>query len=160
MLLDENPLAKGLGGIAIEHWNGPLQHDRASVEFGREEMHCDTCDLDSVLQGLTLSVNPRERGKERRVNVQNGVREGLEKRRAHQPHVAGQAHKTDIVRTQRSDHRAVVIVAGWCRSVIEAHHVNAGAPGELLPCGFWAIRDDDCDHGIQSSVSGGINQRL
>ena len=89
-----------------------LHDDRPAVELRGDEVHRHAADLDAVLDRLTLRVEAGERGQQRRVDVQDGVAESVEERRADQAHEAGEADETDVARAQLAHERPIVVVAG------------------------------------------------
>ena len=58
-------------------------------------MHGRAGDLDAVLERLALRVEAGERRQQRRVNVEDAHRKGVEQRLADKPHEAGEADEVD-----------------------------------------------------------------
>ena len=71
-------------------------------------MHGRTTHPDPVGERLTLGVETRERGQERRVDVQDALGERIEQGLADEPHEPRQAHQVDTVSPQDLDDRRVV----------------------------------------------------
>ncbi len=108
MLLDQNARRQRLGRVVIEHRNRGLQDDGPRIELRRDEVHGRARDSDAMSQCLLLRVEPWKRGKERRVNIEYPLREGLEHRRANQSHEPGKAHEINVAGAQQVHNRAVV----------------------------------------------------
>src|SRR5208282_4620778 len=100
--------------------------------------------FNTILEGLALRLEAGEGGKQRRVNVQNTIRECSHKIRRQQAHIAGQADELDFVFVQHGDHLPVV------RFAFQSLRRN-GARGDAARfCAFkagraFAIADDDGD---------------
>ena len=62
VLFDEDPRRQQINRVVVPHRHGRLQHDRASVEFARHDVHRRARYLDAVLERLTLRVDTGERG--------------------------------------------------------------------------------------------------
>jgi len=138
MLLAEDARRQRLGGVVIAHWHGSLDDDGTAIELRRDEMHGHAGDLHAILDRLALSVYSRERGEERRMDVENGVRKGVDERRPNAPHEAGQAHQTHVARLQLTDELAVVIVARRPAAVIDVNGLETGT--ERYPASAGDIR--------------------
>ena len=89
--------------------------------------------LHAVLERLTLRIQARERGQERRVNVQNAIRKRVEQRRADQPHVAGQADEIDTRRGERRRDRAIEVVAAGEFLRIDVARLDPGRRARISP---------------------------
>ena len=149
MLLDEDPCRQGLHRVAIEDGHSGLKHDGAAIELRRHEMNSGAADAHAVLQRLPLRVEPRERGQERRVNVEDAIREGLEHRRAYAPHETGETDDADVVIVQDADNRAIVIVAAGVITRPQTHGVNAGRPRARKTLGFRPAGDHNRDRRVE-----------
>src|SRR5262245_58029937 len=73
MLDRQNATRQPVRTVPIEHRHRLLQHNRPRIESRSDEMDRRSSHLDAVLEGLTLRVDPGERGQERRVNVENAL---------------------------------------------------------------------------------------
>ena len=58
--------------------------------------------LDAVLERLPLRVKTGKRRQQRRMDVENRVRERVDERRADEPHEAGKTHEPDVARLRSS----------------------------------------------------------
>ena len=108
MLLDEDPRRQRLDRVIVEHRHGGLQDDRTVVELGCHQMHGRARDAHAVFERLPLRVESGKRRQQRRMDIQDAVREGLEQRSAHQTHEAGQADQIDGS-VRGADRRARVV---------------------------------------------------
>ena len=160
MFLDKNPRRQRGTGITVEHGDRPLHDDRPAVECVRHEVDRGASDLYPVLQRVTLSVHARERRKERRMDVQNGLRKRLEERRADHTHVPGKAHKTNIARAKLPRNGPLVVFAGRRRAMINTQRLDAGTPRDFEPGRLGAIRHNDRHDGVETPVAYRIDQGL
>src|SRR5690349_13980476 len=71
VLLYEDTSGEGLDCVVIEYRHGGLDDDGAGIEIFVDEVDGAAGDLHAVGQRLVLRVESRERGQERRVDVQN-----------------------------------------------------------------------------------------
>jgi hypothetical protein len=94
------------------------------------------------------------------VDVEDGVRELIEKRGAQQPHEADEAHELDAARLQGFGERAVVVGAVGIAFVRHDERVDAGAGGALEAERVGFVRDDDGDAGSESAVCDGVDDGL
>jgi len=60
MFFRENARGQRGDGVTIEHRHRSLKDDRSTIEVGGHEMHSDTGNLDTVLEGLSLRSHSRE----------------------------------------------------------------------------------------------------
>ena len=117
--------AQRLGRVVVAHRHRGLQHDRTGVELAGHEMDGRAGDLHAVLERLALRVDAGERRQQRRVDVEDRVREGVEQRRADEPHEAGEAdQRTPRARSSLAT-RAIEGVARRERAVIEDQRLDA-----------------------------------
>ena len=143
--------------IAVLDRHGRLQDDRPGIELGRHEVHGGARHLDAMRPRLKLGVEPRKGRQQRRVHVQDRIRERLDEGRRDQPHVAGQTHQLDAVGAQ---HRR-----RWrdrrprARRDPSATRPRSGCrlPARARGRGAGAARDDDGDGRIEPA--GGDRRR-
>ena len=102
--------------------------------------------FDAVLERLALRVDAGKRRQQRRVDVED-ARSGnaSSRRRADQPHEAGEADERDVARRSSLASAAIEVVAVGERPVIEDQRLDAGRARALEPGGIGAVRDDDGD---------------
>ena len=139
MLLDEDACRQGFGAVAVENRNRSLQDDRAIVEPGRDEMDRRTGYADAVLERLTLRLEARERGQQRRMNVEDAIGKCLEQPRSNQSHVPSKANQTDFARTKDLDEAAIVCVAVSVVRWHEAYRLDAGFASPFKPRSIGTI---------------------
>jgi len=80
---------------------------------------------------LPLRVEPGKRGQERRVNVEDAIRESLEQRCADTPHETGETDDADIAIVEDPDDGAIVIVAAGIVFRPKTGGFDAGRPRAL-----------------------------
>ncbi len=95
--------------VTIEHRHSFLHNDRAVIKFFIHKMHSAAGNFHPIGEGLLLRFKSRERGQQRRMNIQNPPRELLHKPRREQPHVSRKADEIHIVLLERRDDFAVVL---------------------------------------------------
>jgi len=144
----------------VAHGHRALQHDRTAVEVRGHEVHGCAGDLDPVLKRLTLGVDARKRGQERRVHVEDAIGKCLEQRGADEPHEARETHEGHAARRELAGEGAIEGVAAGKRAVIDDHRLDAGAARPLEPAGIGAIRNDDGDRRAQTAFGNRVDERL
>ena len=124
-----------------------LHHDRAASSSRGHEVHGRAGDLHAVLERLALRVDAGERRQQRRVDVEDRVRERVEERRADQPHEAGEADERDAARAQLVRDRARRTSSrDGERAVIDDERLDARPPRHASsPAALAPVRDDDGD---------------
>lgn len=160
MLLDEDPCGKALNGIVITNLHWGLQHDWTAVEFTGNEVDRRTCDLDTVLQRLALSIDAGKCRQQGRMDVQDRIWEGIEQVRANQPHEPSQTDERHLTLQQCAGYRPVEVDALSELSVIDNQRFDAGRPRAFKPRRLGAVRDDDRDPGLQTALGDRVDQRL
>ena len=79
-----------------------LHDDRTRIELAGDEVHGRAGDLHAVLERLLLGIDAGERRQQRRMDVEHGVRKGVEQPRADQTHETGEADEADAARSRSS----------------------------------------------------------
>ena len=79
---------QGLFGVLWPHGNGLLEHDRARIEPGIDEMHRRARPAHTRVQGLFLWAQTRKRREKRRMDVQDWSAESRDEIRREEAHVA------------------------------------------------------------------------
>src|ERR1700733_1618954 len=97
MFFRENARAESLCIVCLVNGHRALQDDDAMVELLVDEVYGAAGDFDSVLEGLMLRVEAGECRQQRRMNVQNALRECLDEAGREQAHVAGETNKFDAM---------------------------------------------------------------
>src|ERR1700761_3257334 len=75
------------------------------------KMHCAPRDFDAIVECLLLRIEAWKCGEQRRMNVQNSLRESLNEAGREQAHVPGQANKLHVVPLERGDDGGIVLGA-------------------------------------------------
>ena len=130
--------------IAGENGNGLLQDDDAVVELLVDKVHGASGDLDAVVEGLLLRVEPGKGGQQRGVDVQDAVGEGLDELRREQAHVSGEADEVDVVLAQAGDDFRIVLGA-LAAAGFDGDGVEAALAGGVEAGRIGYIGDDDGD---------------
>ena len=81
-------LGQRLDGVAIHHRNLLLQNDRPVIELFVDIMDGAAGYLDTGVKRLFLSVKPRKRRQQTRMNIDDPLRKCPDKLRRKQPHIA------------------------------------------------------------------------
>ena len=102
------PLEERGLGVVLQHRDGLLGHDRAAVEGRVDEMDRDARDGDAGGEGVAHGVQPRERGEQARVDVEDPAGERGEHPRSDEPQVAGEDEHVGLDRGQRVREHLVV----------------------------------------------------
>ena len=160
MLLDQDPRSQRLRRVLVVDGHRGLPDDRAGVEIGRDNVNSRATDLDAMRPRLALSFEAWERREQRRMHIQDGVRECFDKLRTEEAHEACQAHEADIASTQLAHEGAIVIGSQRVSTMIEVARLDPGSTRPLQPRRIRSIRDDDRDGGIQAPFGNGIYNRL
>ena len=163
MLLFEDPRRQLVRTIVIPYGYGILKNNRTAVELGGYQVNRDSRVCHAVLPSLVLRIHARERWKQRWVNIQNSVRESLDKDSAKPPHESREAHQLDIALFKLHDQLSIVIFARResCLVLIvnnECFDVRLLCP--LQPGGIRTIGNHHGDLGVESLLSNGINNGL
>ena len=109
MLSLQDAIRECLSCVVIENGDSPLQDDRTRVELGRDQVDGDTADLHSVLDRLMLGIHSRKRRQQRRMNIENRVREGIQQHGANQSHVTGETDQTNLPCPQFVEDGTIVV---------------------------------------------------
>jgi len=111
MLFHKNPLRQRVRVIRIQNRNSALQHHHPMVQVLVHKMHRASGNLHPVIESLRLRIKPRKRRQQRRMNIQDPVRERRHKLRREQPHVPRQANQVHIMTAQAGGHVRIVLRA-------------------------------------------------
>ena len=160
MFLFENARGECVSGVSRQHGHGTLNDDWAPVEFGRDEVDGDTAHFHPVSDRLLLRIESRECRQQRRMNVEDAVRERFDQRLADKTHESGKTHQTNITRLQLSGKGTIVVLSRRERAMREDDGFNARGTRALEASGIGTVRDHDRDRRIQTSVCDGVNERL
>jgi hypothetical protein len=160
MLLFEDPRRQLVRTIVIPHGYRILKNNRAAVELGGYQVNRDSCVFHAVLPSLVLRIDAGERWKQRWVNIQDSVRESLDKDRAKQPHEAREAHQLDMAVFELFDQLSIVIFArreSRVVLIVNNERFDAGLLCPLQPGSIRAIGNHHCHLGVKALLSDGIN---
>ena len=97
MFLGQNPRAQTVFRIVRIDGDGGLHNNRAVIHFLVNQMDGCAANPHSAFQSLTLSVQTGEGRQEGRVDIQNPLRESLNKTGREQAHKAGQNDQFNLV---------------------------------------------------------------
>lgn len=111
VLFGEDPVGEGVRIVGFEDGNGALEDDGAVVEVFVDEVDGASGDFYAVIEGLLLSVETWEGGKQRRMDVEDAVGKGCDEGRREQAHVSSEADKVDVVLAEAGDEVGVVVGA-------------------------------------------------
>ena len=144
MLLLEDAGRQGLVGIVVVYRDGLLQDDDAVVDGFVDEVDGAAGDLGPIVEGLVLGVEAGEGGKQRGVDVEDAIGEGLHEGRRDDAHVAGETDEIDLVRVEGGDHLAVVVGAVAAGGG-DAHGGEVQLAGRGEAGGIFPVRENDGD---------------
>ena len=103
-------LRQHLIGVArVGQMQCPLEDDRTGIDAGVEEVNGDPEHLDAVVERLLDDVQARERGQQRRMDVDHPLRERVQERRIEQAHVTGGDDQFHPERLQPVRHRQIAV---------------------------------------------------
>jgi hypothetical protein len=160
MLLDENARGEPLNSIVLEDRHRGLQNDRTGVNVRRHQMDRRSAQPDAMLQRLFLRVDTGERGKQRRMNVEDPVWKSVQEAGTHQAHEAGEADEIDSTFAQEIDERPIVTVAlpilGW----IEMDRFDPCFARTPQSGRIGAIRHHNADRRVKLSLSNRVDDGL
>ena len=114
----------------------------------------------AVVQGLLLRVKTGIFREQRRVDVENAIRERVDEHRAQQPHESGKADERDAAVVQFGDERAIVIFTRRVRLVAEHERLDAGGDRVIETGRIGAIRNHDGDRCIEPPALNRVDDRL
>ena len=160
MFLLENPRAERVGRVVVKDRHGRLTDDRSAVELARDEVDRGAGHFRAVVQRLPLRVHAGERREERRMDVEDGVREGVEERGSEEPHESREADERQVARSEFADENLLEGVARWMVAVGDRQRLDAGVAGARESLRVGAVGDDECDLRVEASVRDGVDQRL
>ncbi len=141
------------GRIAIENRNDRLQNDGSSVEIFIHEVHRAAGEFHSIFQRLALRFESWEGWKQRRVNIQNGLRKGLHEIGREQPHISRQAHQINLVFAQNGDDLTIISFAFQSPRRHDPSG-NVRRFGALNTLRAFAIGNHDRDFGVGDAAGG------
>ena len=160
MLLREDSRRERFGCISRKNWHGALHHDWPAVQFRSDEVDGYAAHLHAMLNRLPLRLQTRKRRQQRRMDVENRVRERFNERRTNKPHESGKADQGNIARAQLPHQRAIVVVSRRPRAMGKADGFDSGRSRSTQPRGIFTVRDDDRDRGIEPAVRNRVDECL
>ena len=113
-----------------------------------------------MLERLSLRVQSGKRRKQRRMDVHDPVRVGLEEHGPDEPHVPGKAHQANVASAEFLDDRAFVRIAVGVVLRSQMDGVDAGLAGPYQARGSGPIRDDDRHGGVEMPAGDRVEDRL
>ena len=111
VLLLEDAFGEGVSVVAVEYGDEFLEDDGSVVELLVDEVDGAAGDLNAVVEGLSLGVETREGREQRGVDVEDALREGLDKAWREKAHVACEANQVDAMLLEAVDDGGVVFGA-------------------------------------------------
>lgn len=160
MLLDEDARRQRIDRVIVQHRHAALHDDRAAIELRCHKVHRHTGELYAVLERLSLRVDARKRRKERRMDIENGIRKRLEHGSADEPHEPSQADQADMTRAQGAHECAVELIAYRERAMTDVERLDPGLAGTIEARRFGTIRDDNRNLGLEATFSNRIDYSL
>src|SRR5947207_5848600 len=144
MLFFKNFFGEGGFRVSVENRHSGLQNNRTRVEIFVHEMDGAAGEFYAIFEGLALRFKPRERRKQRRMNIQDAIWIFCDKKRRQQAHVTGQADEVDVVLVENGGDLAVV---DFALKAFRRDHArfDAAAFGALDARSAFTIADDDGD---------------
>ena len=149
VLLDEDPRGQRLFGVVVPDRDGHLQNDRPGIELGVDQVHRGAAHLRAVAQRLSLRVQSGKRRQQRRVDVEDRVRERRDERRSQQPHEARQAHQVDFVGAQRRNDGRIEGSPGRELTVIDHQRGHRRCPRAIESRGVADVGDDEGNRRVE-----------
>src|SRR5215469_1397279 len=89
-----------------------LQNDGSVIQLFVHKMYCAAGDLNSVSEGLFLSLKPRKCRQQGRMDVQNPLRKLLYEPGREQAHVPGETDEVNLALLQSCSDFLIVLLAG------------------------------------------------
>ena len=114
----------------------------------------------AVVQRLLLRVKARIFREQRRVDVENAIRERIDEDRAQQAHESGKADKRDVAVVQFGDERAIVVLTRRVGLVAQHERFDAGGSRVIETRRIGAIRNHDRDRCVELSSLDRVDDRL
>ena len=122
-----------------------MKDDRPSVQSRCHEVDGRTGNAHAMHKRLTLGIQSRKRREQRRVDVEDAIRKGVQQRRPDKAHESGETHEGHSARLQRTRDRGVVNPAVRIVARIEEEGLDGRGAGALQPCGVRSIRNHDLE---------------
>jgi hypothetical protein len=160
VLAREDAQAQGLLVVAGQDGDGGLRDDGTGVGAAIDQMHGAAGDPHAVLEGLTLRVDAREGRQERRVDVDDVHREGVEHHVREQAHEPCQDDPFGPVGAQGLHHGRVEGATALVMRVIDDDGRNAGGARPVDRPGAGDVRDDDGDACVELARGDGVDDGL
>src|SRR5437016_369475 len=95
VLLLEDPGGEGILRVILVDRDRLLQNDGPPVHGGVDEVNRAARDFDARGDGIAVGVCPRERGEQRRMDIDDPVRERADERRGNEAHEAREDDQLD-----------------------------------------------------------------
>jgi len=160
VLFDQNSRRQGVDRVVVQNGNSRLNNDRSGVEGTIDQMHRGSRDPGTVLERLPLRVQSGKRRKQRRMDVHDPVREGLQKHGPDEPHVPGKAHQASVASTELIDDCAFIRITVGVVSRSQMDGGDAGLAGPYQTWGSGPIRDDNRHGGVKMPEGDRVEYRL
>ena len=129
--------------------NGLLADDGAGVEAFVDEVHRDARRLDARRERVVDRARAGELGQQRRVHVDDALREAFEERGREQVHVAGADDDADAVLLEPVRHRRVALLPVGEALQLERARGDAGRAGPVERAHALLVRRDRDDRQLR-----------
>ena len=160
MLLLEDPRGQRLHRVVVFHRHRALEQDWTAVQLPGDEVDGRAADLHAVVERLALRVHAGKGRQQRWVDVQDGVGERLEQRRADEPHETRKANEDGTARPQFLDEPPIVVVARGELAMVDDEGFDSGLGGAREAGRRRLVRDHDRNPRAKLTVGDGVDQRL
>src|SRR5882724_4677900 len=108
MFLFKNASCECVMGIVVFYRYNSLKNDNTVVNSLVNEVDGAAGELSPVIKRLALSIEAGKRWQQRRVNIEDAIREGLHKCGRDNTHITSKANKIDIMVGKCRDHLSIV----------------------------------------------------
>ena len=153
MLFHLNARVKCFWRVVVKHRHCGLKYDWAGVDSCVDEVDRASGNLRSVFKRLRPAVEAGEGGEQRRVNVEDALREGVQEAGFDYAHVAREDDGVHAVFAQYADDLVLRLAfkLGLERGVVNPEAFEVVACGACKNACSGDVGDDDCDFGVESS---------
>ena len=96
-----------------------------------------------MLERPALGIDPRKRRQQRRVDIENRLRERIEQRRTDQSHEPRETDEAHITLRELPGQRAIVVLARAPATMVDAQRFESGLSRALQSCGIFTVGNHD-----------------
>jgi hypothetical protein len=159
VFLLENSGRQFFDRITLQNRDDGLKDDGTAIQRLIHKVHRAAAEFHSMFESLILDIQSRKRRQKRRVNVQDGMGEGLDQDRAEHSHESGQANQVDLAVPKQIDCSLIEFLSRTPCSWNE-HGIQPTPSGLCQTGSGFLVTDDDCDFSFQRSIRDVIGNRL